>query len=158
MTKIFLHGLDSSSKGTKARYFKEKFTNMVVPDFHGSLEFRLQKLATVCKTLENLTIVGSSFGGLMATCFAAENQSRVNKLFLLAPALNFPGFLIPQQKILAPTFLLIGKHDTVTPPSEVLPLADQTFMHLETHLVDDDHLLHKIFPTFDWEQLILDQI
>ena len=154
MTQIFLHGLDSSSKGTKARFFKEKFPDMIIPDFDGSLEFRLQNLDAICSGLENLTLIGSSFGGLMATCFAAEHQRRINRLYLLAPALNFPGFLVPNEKITLPTFLLIGKHDTVTPPADVLPLAEQTFTHLETHLVEDDHLLHEVFPTFDWQQLL----
>lgn len=156
MTTLFLHGLDSSSKGTKARYFRDKFPDMVIPDFDGSLEYRLQQLEADCKDFDNLIVIGSSFGGLMATCFAAENPERVKKLILLAPALNFPGFLVPHEKISAPTFLLIGKHDTVTPADDVLPLAERTFSHLQTHVVEDDHLLHHIFPTLNWQQLILE--
>ncbi len=152
--KLFLHGLDSSSKGTKAQYFKELFPDMVIPDFDGSLENRLQKLDVICQDHNELIIIGSSFGGLMATCFAAENPTRIYKLFLLAPALNFPGFLIPQKKVPAPAFLLIGKHDTVTPPTDVLPLAERTFSDLDTHIVDDDHLLHEVFPTINWHDLV----
>lgn len=160
MKHYFLHGLDSSSNGTKGRYFKNNFPYFIVPDFDGSLEMRLQKLERLC-SVENgeeepVILVGSSFGGLMAARFAAKHPKRTARLILMAPALNFPGLEIPAEKITVPTYLLIGSRDTVTPAKKVIPIARQTFAHLEINLVDEDHLLHQSFPTLDWKKLLSD--
>jgi len=154
MKTFFLHGLDSSGQGTKGRYLTNLFPHILAPDFTGSLEKRLQRLETLCQNEEKLILIGSSFGGLMATCFAATHETRVEKLILMAPALNFPGFLVPRKKISAPAFLLIGKRDDVTPPDKVIPLAQQSFGQLEIQQVDEDHLLHKSFTRLDWEKLL----
>ena len=87
-TQFFLHGLESSSKGTKGRWFAEHFPEMIIPDFSGDLSSRLQSLETVCGDVQNLILVGSSFGGLMATIFAMEHEAQCSRLVLLAPALN----------------------------------------------------------------------
>ncbi len=154
MKRFFLHGLESSGNGTKGRFFKENHAGMIVPDFNGSLEFRLQQLRTLCKDCDDLLLVGSSFGGLMATCFAVASANRVKKLILMAPALNFPGFLVPKNKIDVPTYLLIGSHDDLTPADKVIPIAKQTFSNLEINLVAEDHLLHQAFAKLDWQTLL----
>lgn len=152
--KIFLHGLESSSKGFKGRYFAELFPEMLLPDFNGSLESRLEQLEDICREGDDFTLVGSSFGGLMATCYAMSHQDRLKKLILLAPALNFANFSPPAKGIDVPTTLLIGKRDTVTPPDEVIPLARQTFTHLEIYLFEDDHMMHETFIHLDWTDLL----
>ncbi len=152
--KFFLHGLDSSGNGTKGRFFKENFSDVAAPDFSGSLESRLQHLDKLCGNCNDLILVGSSFGGLMATCFAAASPSRINRLILMAPALNFPGFLVPKNKINLPTYLLIGRYDDLTPAAKVIPIAKKTFSNLEINLVDEDHLLHQTFPLLDWKTLL----
>ena len=152
--KFFLHGLDSSSLGTKAQYFSGNFPDIICPDFHGNLEERLAQLETLCKNAANLLLIGSSFGGLMATCFAISHPEQVKRLILLAPALNFAGFSPPARQISIPTLLIIGKDDTVTPPHLVLPLAQKTFSHLDLHLVDDDHLLRESFLSLNWPELV----
>jgi pimeloyl-ACP methyl ester carboxylesterase len=154
MKKFFLHGLDSSSNGTKGKFFQENFPDFIVPDFHGSLEFRLQRLENLCLEEDTIILVGSSFGGLMAACFAANHRDQVKRLVLMAPALNFPGFLIPQQKIDIPTYLLIGSLDDITPTDKVIPLAEKVFSNLEINLVEEDHLLHSTFPSLDWYTLV----
>lgn len=158
MKSIFLHGLDSSSNGTKGRFFKDTYPYFIVPDFEGTLQTRLQKLETICRTEngdnEPVLLVGSSFGGLMAACYAVKHPDKIARLILMAPALNFPGLEIPSDKITAPTYLLIGSRDTVTPADKVIPLAKRAFANLEIHLVDEDHLLHQSFPTLDWEKLL----
>ena len=90
MTTVFLHGLDSSSQGTKAKWFGKNFPEMVIPDFTGTIYDRMEKLITLLDEEKELILIGSSFGGLMATLFARENESRIRKVILLAPALNFP--------------------------------------------------------------------
>ncbi|NNG06539.1 MAG: hypothetical protein HKM90_02305, partial [Desulfobacteraceae bacterium] len=42
--KIFIHGLESSNQGTKGVFFKKKFPDMIIPNFPGSLQERMEKL------------------------------------------------------------------------------------------------------------------
>jgi len=158
MQTLFLHGLDSSGNGTKGRFFQEHFPETHTPNFDGSLEQRLEQLENLCfkefDNREKFIFIGSSFGGLMAACFAERYQERCVRLILMAPALNFPGYQVPPQRIAVPTSLLIGKHDTVTPVKTVIPLARQTFAVLDIKLVDDDHLLHGHFTGLDWHTLL----
>ncbi len=151
---FFLHGLDSSGQGTKGRFFQEHFPHISCPDFHGTLADRLLQLTDLCQGLSNLTLIGSSFGGLMATCYATRFPEKVGRLILLAPALNFGEFQ-PPEKLQVPTLLVIGKEDTVTPPARVIPLAQQTFSCLEIRNEEDDHMLHKTFAAMAWHELLL---
>jgi pimeloyl-ACP methyl ester carboxylesterase len=153
-TTLFLHGLDSSSKGTKGRYFTDNFPDIIAPDFTRSLQERLQALETICIGLDHLVMIGSSFGGLMATCFASAHPDRVQRLILLAPALNFPEFSPPASLLHTPTLLIIGRHDTVTPPDLVIPAARTTFRNLEITTCNDDHLLRTAFIAVDWQKLL----
>lgn len=152
-TIYFLHGLDSSGSGTKGRFFQSNFPQIISPDFEGTLADRLLHLENLCMTDERLIFIGSSFGGLMATCYACQNKERVAKLILLAPALNFESYQPPANCLQIPTQLIIGKHDTVTPPKLVLPLAEATFEDLTTTVTDDDHLLHSSFQNLNWQKL-----
>ena len=151
---LFLHGLDSSSQGTKGCFFKTHFPHVIRPDFSGDLEERLQHLEKICAEKNNLTFIGTSFGGLMAACFALKYSKRVAKLILLAPALNYEDYHAPEVMLTIPTILVIGQHDTVTPPDLVIPLAEKTFSNLEIRIEDDDHMLHNSFKQLDWKELI----
>lgn len=156
-TLLFLHGLDSSGQGTKGKWFAEHFPEMLIHDYHGTLDQRLAQLQAVCGKDRNLILVGSSFGGLMATCFALHCREQCKRLILLAPALNFDSYTPPQKKLQVPTQLIIGKEDTVTPPDLVLPLAEQTFSRLSTAVLEDDHMLHASFFQLDWQTLLGEQ-
>lgn len=156
-TTIFLHGLDSSGRGTKGSYIAAHFPEVLCPDFSGSLQDRLDQLALLCTGKRDLVLIGSSFGGLMATCFALAHPGCVRRLILLAPALNFTEYAPPARPLDIPTLLVIGKDDTVTPPELVLPLAERTFAELTVELVDDDHLLHATFSTLPWPALIREE-
>ena len=154
MNKIFLHGLDSSGLGTKGRYFSEHFPTMSRPDFDGTLEQRMGQLKEIIIHMGDLIIVGSSFGGLMGARLCQDQPEKVKRLIMLAPALNFPGYRLPDKKIATESFLVIGKNDTVTPPKTVIPAAEATFSNLKITLVDDDHLLHNYFRNLDWQSLL----
>ncbi|MBU0946236.1 MAG: alpha/beta fold hydrolase [Proteobacteria bacterium] len=151
---FFLHGLDSSSNGTKGQWFAKHFPEVRIPNFRGNLAMRLNALEILCDGCNTLTLVGSSFGGLMATCFAIRHPNRCHSLVLLAPALNFPEFSPPQERIVTPTSLIIGSRDTVTPPDRVLPLAKKSFSQLQIFSYDDDHMLHASFTRLNWRQLL----
>jgi pimeloyl-ACP methyl ester carboxylesterase len=153
-TTYFLHGLDSSGSGTKGRFFARNFPHVVCQDFAGTLEDRLQQLENLVDEQRQLILIGSSFGGLMATCYALAHPEKTARLILLAPALNFAEYRPPTELSQTPTFLIIGKNDTVTPVDLVVPLAKATFADLHLRIEDDDHLLHETFPQLDWPKLL----
>ncbi|MCP4342269.1 MAG: alpha/beta hydrolase [Desulfobulbaceae bacterium] len=151
----FLHGLDSSGKGTKGRFFAKNFPQVVCPDFEGTLPNRLLQLEALCKNQQQLTLIGSSFGGLMATCYATKHPEKITRLVLLAPALNFEAYQPPAEPLQIPTLIIIGKHDTVTPAALVAPLAEATFADLEIRIEHDDHMLHSTFHHLDWQKIFV---
>jgi pimeloyl-ACP methyl ester carboxylesterase len=153
-TPYFLHGLDSSGSGTKGRFFSRNFPHVLCPDFAGTLADRLQQLTKLVGGKRQLILIGSSFGGLMATCLALAHPEKMARLILLAPALNFEEYRIPTHLLPTPTFLVIGRNDTVTPADLVVPLAKETFADLHLRIEDDDHLLHATFPQLDWPKLL----
>lgn len=152
---IFLHGLESSGNGTKGRYFFERYPQMLRPDFSGDLLSRLVQLEEIVAGEDDLVLIGSSYGGLLATVFASKYPDRVRRLVLLAPALNFPEFsLVESGGVTVPVFLVIGRDDTVTPEEEVVSLARRIFTDLRLSVVADDHFLHQTFPELDWRTLL----
>ena len=151
---VFLHGLDSSSQGTKGRWLAERFPGVRRRDYSGDLDERLQQLTDQVDGLDHLILIGSSFGGLMATAFAVREPERCRRLVLLAPALNHGGYRPPPQPLDVEALVILGAHDTVCPPEQVLPLARSTFRASEIRVEDDDHLLHGSFPRLDWELLL----
>jgi pimeloyl-ACP methyl ester carboxylesterase len=155
VTRVFIHGLESSSQGTKGVYFRERYPDMIIEDFNGPLKERMEKLNRLLAGLEDLILVGSSYGGLMAAIYACENERRVKKLILLAPALHIVDFaLCLSRKVQIPVSLFHGRHDDVVPPAQVEAIARRIFACLDYRLVDDDHPLHVTFPLMDWETLL----
>jgi len=127
---------------------------MVRPDFTGPLQERLTQLYRIVADLSDCVVVGSSFGGLMATCLVIDHPKRVRRLILLAPALNFPEYRIPQCRIETEAILVIGSADQVTPPEIVVPAARASFARLQLEIVEDDHLLHHTYRDLNWDLLL----
>lgn len=157
-TRVFIHGLESTSQGTKGVYFRRHFPDMLIEDYTGPLEERMEKLTTLLEGKDHLAIVGSSYGGLMAAMFAARYPGRVAKLILLAPALSLPDFDPYRIRPLdMPAILYHGRFDDVVPPATVRSIAEGVFSNLQYHLVDEDHSLNRIFSTLPWENLLQDK-
>lgn len=153
-TACFLHGLESSSRGTKGRWLVERFPAVRMHDYHGDLHQRLEQLTDQVAGLNDLILIGSSFGGLMAACFAARHPARCRRLVLLAPALNIARYRPPPEPLDVETLVVLGAQDTICPPDLVLPLARSSFRTLEIRLEEDNHLLHRVFPLLDWRRLL----
>jgi pimeloyl-ACP methyl ester carboxylesterase len=153
--RIFIHGLESNNQGTKAIYFREKFPGMLTPNFPGPMDERMARLREIVSGQNGILLVGSSFGGLMASIFAMENEPSVSKLILLAPAINLMEFTpYRERKTLMPVHIYHGRQDEVIPISDVEEVAKKVFSTLTFHAVDDDHYLHRTFKTIDWDSLL----
>lgn len=154
-TRVFIHGLESTSQGVKGQYFRKYFPEMIIEDYTGDFAGRMQKLAALLAGKDNLILVGSSYGGLMAAQFSLRNESRVKKMVLLAPALNLPEFSpVNHRHLQLPVIIYHGVDDNIVDPYAVKKIAGKTFINLEHHLVDDDHSLTKTFPILDWKKIL----
>jgi len=155
--RMFIHGLESSNQGTKSVFFRQRYPDMRTPNFSGPLEERMDKLDRLLQGETGLRLVGSSFGGLMAALFALENESRVDRLILLAPAINLMAFTPHPDRILStPVWIFHGREDEVIPLEDVRRMARSLFSTLTFHEMDDDHSLHRTFTTLDWDALLGD--
>jgi len=153
--RIFIHGLESSNQGTKSVFFREKYPDMAIPYFTGPLDERMRSLRSVLFQKTGIILVGSSFGGLMATIFAMENEERVERMILLAPGINLVEFVHYRSKTLSvPVWIYHGRSDEVIPLNDVERVARSVFHDLSFHVVEDDHYLHKTFKTLDWDRLL----
>ncbi len=94
---IYLHGLASSPRSTKARYLSDRLRDrgidLIVPDLNNGDFSHLTLTRCIQQTIALLdgtptTLIGSSLGGLTAA-WVAQKQTAVCKVILLAPAFNF---------------------------------------------------------------------
>ncbi|HEU20066.1 MAG TPA: alpha/beta hydrolase [Deltaproteobacteria bacterium] len=155
ITRVFIHGLESSSQGTKGVYFKERYPDMIVEDYPGTFRQRMDKLNTLLKQRDTVILVGSSYGGLMAAVYACENEEKIKKLILLAPALNMEEFHSCLKKTLSlPVIVYHGASDAVVPVPAVKKIAETVFANVEYHVIDDDHSLHGRFESLEWDTLL----
>jgi predicted esterase len=152
---IFIHGQESSSRGTKGLFFRDLFPKMIIPDFLGDISTRMSKLREILLNKKEIIMIGSSLGGLMAAIYAFENQDRIKKLILLAPALNHPEFTpYLSEKLTLPVNIFHGKDDELISPKPIQAIAKKVFINLTFTMLDDDHRLSGTFASIDWPQLI----
>jgi pimeloyl-ACP methyl ester carboxylesterase len=154
-TRVFIHGLESSGQGTKGVFFRQRYPEMIIEDFEGTFSQRMKKLEILLAERDNLILVGSSYGGLMAAVYACLNEERVKKLILLAPALHLDSYEPYLNKKLAiPVAVFHGRRDEVVPLAAVQSIAGQLYANLSFTVLDDDHVLHDTFATLDWDALL----
>jgi pimeloyl-ACP methyl ester carboxylesterase len=154
-TRVFIHGLESSSQGTKGVFFRERYPEMIIDDFSGSFPQRMEKLGTLLAGKEDLILVGSSYGGLMAGVYACLNEERVKKVVLLAPALHLDPYRpYLNKKLHMPIAIFHGLRDDVVPLAAVRTIAEHLFVDHTFQALDDDHSLHNTFATLDWDTLL----
>ena len=113
---IYLHGFASSPDSLKAKYFRDRFSSLGIdlktPDLNQNdfsrltltrqlhqieTEFLQTPSSPSAKNVKNLgevTIIGSSFGGLTAA-WLAQRQLSVKQIVLLAPAFQFLSHWLP---------------------------------------------------------------
>lgn len=114
---IYLHGFASSPDSLKAKYFRDRFSaigiDLKTPDLNQNDFYRLtltrqlhqietdflltetlHSQAENVKNYSEVTIIGSSFGGLTAA-WLADRQLSVKQIVLLAPAFEFLSHWLP---------------------------------------------------------------
>jgi pimeloyl-ACP methyl ester carboxylesterase len=102
MRVVYLHGFASSARSSKAAFFAAKLAGHGValetpdlnePDFSTLTVSRM--VAQVGEAIDAaegpVTLIGSSLGAFVAVQAAQQQASRVHRLILLAPALDFGG-------------------------------------------------------------------
>ncbi|MBW2005480.1 MAG: alpha/beta hydrolase [Deltaproteobacteria bacterium] len=152
---IFIHGQESSSQGNKAVFFRGLFPEMIIPDFVGDVSTRMSKLNKILIDKKGIIMIGSSLGGLMASLYAFQNQNRLKKLILLAPAINLPDFSpYLSKKLTLPVYIFHGENDEIIPLRPIQAIAENVFPDLTFTVMDDDHRLSRTFTSIDWPQLL----
>ena len=112
-TIILLHGFTSSGQSTKARYFREKLKAFPQVQFH-AIDFnptpadfeyvtttgRINRLRqyVLDHDLGNISIIGSSYGGLIALHYA-HRFGGVEKMLLLAPGLTWLSWGLSEKEL-----------------------------------------------------------
>lgn len=83
---IFLHGKESGPHGSKYRTLASEYS-VHSPDFQGlGIWERLEKVEKITEGMTNVTLVGSSYGGLLAALLYDRHPERFRGYVLLAPA------------------------------------------------------------------------
>ena len=99
---IYLHGFASGATSTKATYLARRFRehgiemqtpDLNLPDFSTLTITRMleQTRALLDASPAPQTVIGSSLGGFVGVQAALQRPDRVERLVLLAPALDFGG-------------------------------------------------------------------
>ena len=153
--QVFIHGLEGSSQGTKSRYLRQLFPDLITPDFRGPLDERMAQLEALVDSRPNLVLIGSSLGGLMAAIYTCQHPERMHQLVLLAPALANDAFVpFHDCQVEVPTRVYHGTEDEVVPIDPVRTVAQKVFTQLTFETVADDHFLSKTLTMIPWTQLI----
>ncbi len=83
---FFFHGLEGNPNGYKATMLKKDFPHMVVPLLPRDILERQKIIETL--VVRPSILIGSSLGGLSAILFAMKHPHLVEKMLLLAPAVD----------------------------------------------------------------------
>jgi predicted esterase len=136
-------------------FFREHYPEMIIEDFWGPFPQRMEKLDSLLASKNDLILVGSSYGGLMAAVYACLNEERVKRLILLAPALHLDPYKpYLNKKLHMPIAIFHGLRDDVVPLATVHTIAEQLFENYTFKALEDDHSLHDTFATLGWDTLL----
>jgi enterochelin esterase-like enzyme len=154
MQLCFIHGLDSSPRGTKASLLKSYNPQFLIPDLPPQIQKRLSVVERLLD--EPSLLVGSSLGGLTAILYAMRRPGMVEGMVLLAPAVGTGDVALfneEEESVLSevyipggiPTVIVAGLRDEVVPLSAIRAMIERSPERQNIRLieVDDDHDLHQ---------------
>lgn len=144
----FAHGKESGPWGTKithlAQVARARGFEVMSPDYSRSHDphERVSMLLTLAPRAKCLVLVGSSMGGYVSAMACAT--LRPQALFLMAPALYFPGWDQEPQACPLQTTVVHGWNDDVVPAERSLRFAQPR--HAALHLLNSGHTLSDQLP------------
>jgi pimeloyl-ACP methyl ester carboxylesterase len=145
----FAHGKESGPRGTKithlAEVAKRNAFEVLSPDYSHTPDprIRVRQLLELKPQARRLVLVGSSMGGYVSAQACAGLQPR--GLFLIAPALYFPGWDEEPQAIPRLCTVVHGGNDDIVPVERGIRFAQRN--KAELHLLDSGHTLNDQLPT-----------
>ena len=138
---LFIHGLEGSPLGSKARLLGEHFDAWTPAMDTKDFEACVDRQALAIEEFRPDVLVGSSFGGAVAVALLARGVWRGPTLLLAQAAIHYdPEACLPDD---VPVWLVHGSRDTLLPLEHSRRLAatgDAERVRLIE--VDDDHPLH----------------
>jgi pimeloyl-ACP methyl ester carboxylesterase len=144
----FAHGKESGPWGTKithlAQIARARGFDVSSPDYshtHDPHE-RVAHLLKLAPQAHRLVLVGSSMGAYVSA-MACETL-RPRALFLMAPALYFPGWDEEPSGVPPLTAVVHGWRDGIVPVERAVRFAQKN--HAELHVVDSGHTLTEQLP------------
>ena len=147
---IWAHGLWGNPNGSKVTAIRNSGIKINSPDFNN------MELGERVEVLDNLvsngdvTLVGSSYGGLACALVAQKYPENVNGMLLLAPALHLPESPNDEtEELVAPTnFPITIIHsftDEIVPISASKDYIKRSGNNLRLIEVEDSHVLENSF-------------
>lgn len=136
----FLHGLESGPHGSKYQNLR-KSNRVFSPSFQGmDIWERLEKIACETQSMRNLILVGSSYGGLLASLLYSRHPERVRGLVLMAPAL-YQEAAEQVERMPSDAVVIHARQDEVVP---IGPVREKCARHgIKIIEVDDNHRLQE---------------
>jgi hypothetical protein len=137
---LFIHGLESSPQGTKARRLSARFESLAPAMDTRDFEGCVRSQATAVRDFAPDVVVGSSFGGAVAVALLQRGLWSGPTLLLAQAALRvgLPAEL-PHG---VPIWIVHGRRDEIVDPEDSRALARAGGpAHVRLVLVDDDHRL-----------------
>lgn len=146
----FAHGKESGPWGTKitrlAETARARGYEVISPDYSHTHnpQRRVEQLLTLKPRARRLVLVGSSMGGYVSAmaCAALKPQA----LFLMAPALYFPGWEEEPQGCPALTTVVHGWNDDIVPVDASQRFAQRQNPKADLHLLHSGHTLSDQLP------------
>ena len=144
----FAHGKESGPWGTKITHLAEvakvRGFEVISPDYSGSHDphERVAQLQKLAPRARRLVLVGSSMGGYVSAMACATLKPQA--LFLMAPALYFPGWDEEPSGCPELTVVVHGWKDEIVPVERALRFAKKRKAAL--HLLDSGHTLTDQLP------------
>lgn len=137
----FFHGLESGPHGQKYHLLKAQYPELESPDFQGmDLNARIKHAEAITRDQHGVTLVGSSFGGLLAARLYSLYPERFKSLVLLAPAVHTEeGDHVKALPSASHIRVLHGREDEIVPFDKVAQFCQRFGINLIE--VDDQHRL-----------------
>jgi alpha/beta superfamily hydrolase len=144
----FAHGKESGPWGTKitrlAEVARTRGFEVMSPDYRGTHDphERVRMLEALAPRAKHLVLVGSSMGGYVSA-MACEALGP-SALFLMAPALYFPGWDEAPTRIPELSCVVHGWDDDIVPVDRAQRFAQEHGSEL--HLLHSGHTLNDQLP------------